>query len=284
MKWIAGIFAVLALVYFVLRGVGHLFMFPAGARKFGEVARQRGDVEVYHANGIRFVRKLAPTSPRGPLRVPKAIVFVFHGNAGTADDRLSFADKLCPLGCDVYLPEYPGYGGHFALLNERIIVDNMKKVLDRVLLHDGRTNVAIGAKVPIVFVGRSLGTAVATLVQAETGAADQLVLISPFTQTNDVAKNLVPQFLHSVVPYVVPTNFDAASAAQKVKCQVHVIAASHDVIVPHRISREQANMFSGLRNFTTIGRAGHNDMQNVDPQLFWRAVTAGVLGKASSNS
>ncbi|HSD21766.1 MAG TPA: hypothetical protein VLC54_17080, partial [Anaeromyxobacter sp.] len=45
-------------------------------------------------------------SPATPL----ARALIVHGNAGSALDRTYYVDALAPLGLDVALLEYPGYG------------------------------------------------------------------------------------------------------------------------------------------------------------------------------
>ena len=40
----------------------------------------------------------------------KGTIIVFHGNAGTAADRIYYVNVLQPLGYRIILAEYPGYG------------------------------------------------------------------------------------------------------------------------------------------------------------------------------
>src|SRR5687768_4828010 len=43
---------------------------------------------------------------QGPAR---GWLLVYHGNAGGADERVSYAAQLAPVGLNVILAEYPGY-------------------------------------------------------------------------------------------------------------------------------------------------------------------------------
>jgi pimeloyl-ACP methyl ester carboxylesterase len=281
---VLAVLAVLACVYGVLHFVARVVMFPAGTRTFGDVARRRSDVHVVREDGMRYIEKWAGIeSEPGTWRavLPSAIVIMLHGNAGTADDRMAYVDRLWPRGCMVVLPEYPGYGGEFAVLGQNVIVDNMVRIVEHVHMKHGWA--WKGVRVPVVLVGRSLGSAVATLVAARCPKiVTKLVLVSPFPDMLSVAKKLVPAFARPFVRHFLPAEFDAAAAAARVYCPVDVIAASHDKLIPLRVSEEHARNFPDLRDFTVIHNTGHNDMDRVDGDTYWGAVERGVLGDAEN--
>jgi len=63
-------------------------------------------------------RGFVSTAPAGNS---KGTIVVFHGNAGTAADRVFYVDALAPLGYRVILAEYPGYGGRKGKPKEAVL-------------------------------------------------------------------------------------------------------------------------------------------------------------------
>jgi pimeloyl-ACP methyl ester carboxylesterase len=57
----------------------------------------------------------------------KGTIVIFHGNAGTAADRIYYVNTLTHLGYRVILAEYPGYGGRKGELVEEPFVATRKK-------------------------------------------------------------------------------------------------------------------------------------------------------------
>ena len=59
----------------------------------------------------------------------KGTIIIFHGNAGTAADRVYYVKALTHLGYRVILAEYPGYGGRKGELGEGPFVHDAKETL-----------------------------------------------------------------------------------------------------------------------------------------------------------
>src|SRR3990172_10402307 len=82
----------------------------------------------------------------------KGTIIIFHGNAGTAADRVYYVKALTHLGYRVILAEYPGYGGRKGELGEGPFV------------HDAKETLRIASEkygAPIFLLGESLGCGVA---------------------------------------------------------------------------------------------------------------------------
>jgi pimeloyl-ACP methyl ester carboxylesterase len=252
--------AALLLLWFILRVIAQLFLFPAGPHKFGRIAELHPHCTIVRRRGLRYVicRQLHEI---------KRIVVYFHGNAGTVDDRLDFglelANKAKPKTM-VVMPEYPGYGGEVRLIDQETVVENACRVLEDVAA------TASNSKVPVIVVGRSLGSAVATAVAARCPSyVDRLLLISPFPSVTEVAQNLVPGVPQTLLELVLPARFDVEKHARAVSCPVDAIAAEDDHIVPIRLSERQFQNFPNRQHFTTIqSPAGHNNMQFIEPKRF----------------
>ncbi len=110
-------------------------------------------VEIASNNALRL---------RHLWRAPEdgAIVVYFHGNAGTAGDRVEKLRPLAAAGHGLLLVEYRGYGG------------NPGQPTETGLVEDGRAAVAWAraqakeAKRPLILFGESLGTGLAVRLAA----------------------------------------------------------------------------------------------------------------------
>ena len=116
-----------------------------------------------------------------------------HGNAGNVGDRVLHAALLSKAGFDVLLFDYRGYGrstepergGHLS----------------------GRPRGPKGApeKAPVIYLGESLGGAVALALARELPPAG-LVLQSTFTSVRDMARGHYPFIPAGLVPDAYPTS------------------------------------------------------------------------------
>ena len=111
----------------------------------------------------------------------KGTIVVFHGNGGTAADRVFYVTSLGSLGYRVILAEYPRYGGRKGELGERSFVS------------DGNETVRLAFEKfggPLFLLGESLGCGVAAAVAKETSVKiDGIVLITPWDTLESVARS-----------------------------------------------------------------------------------------------
>lgn len=139
---------------------------------------------------------LAPWTGRGGellgwrLHTPGARgrLVVFHGNAGSALDRVYVAAALASaapaLPLDVYLAEYPGYGPRPGTPSEAAI---LAAAAEAVAAARGE------GTGPLFLLGESLGSAVAALAAAAAPASvDGLALVTPLASVAAVARRHYP--------------------------------------------------------------------------------------------
>ena len=173
---------------------------------------------------------------------PVATVVVFNGNAGDRADRLPLARRLAEAGMDVVLFDYRGYGDtdgspdQEGLLADAVAASRLASGL---------------ANRPLVYLGESLGAAVATGVSSML-PPDGLVLRSPFISIVDEAR------LHygPVPAWLVRDRWPVRDWAAEVAVPSAVVIGSRDEIVPPDHSRKVARVL-GARIFEV--EAGHND-------------------------
>ncbi len=128
---------------------------------------------------------------RAPLGgAPRARLLVLHGNAGSALDRLNYAAALAPLGVEVFLLEYPGYGARPGAPS--------LAALSEAAAGGARALAAMGPE-PLLVLGESLGSGVAgRAVALAPGAIRGLLLVTPYARLAEVARLHYP-FLPGLV-------------------------------------------------------------------------------------
>ena len=110
---------------------------------------------------------------------PRGRVLVLHGNAGSALDRIPYADALARLGVEVALVEYPGYGARAGAPTLASLTAAAVEAVDAA----GRESV------PVWLLGESLGSGVAARAAAERpDAVRGIVLVTPFAELAEVAR------------------------------------------------------------------------------------------------
>lgn len=119
----------------------------------------------------------------------KPAVVLYHGNAGSACDRSVYADIFTQAGYGYIIVEYTGFSNEEATPTHEAIKHNVQGVISY-LKENNISNISV--------VGESIGTGIASY-HTSLYAPDKLLLISPFTDLDDVAKN---RFL--VLSYEVP--------------------------------------------------------------------------------
>lgn len=157
MKFIIQIIGFIAAGYCFIGTALYLFQekmlfFPMGS--FDECPQMhRYDAKAVESSGLRYYIKAS--------KAADAVIIVFHGNAGSACDRIYFFDLLKGLNADIILFEYPGYGGDRIKPGEKIILKKAVELVELIKQNNGKTR-------PVYLLGESLGTGVATWVGAQT--------------------------------------------------------------------------------------------------------------------
>ena len=100
----------------------------------------------------------------------KGTIIVFHGNAGSAINRIYYLQALEKLGYRVILAEYPGYGARKGSPSETTMISNGVETLKQALKDFGD---------PVFLWGESLGSGVVGgIVQTRQIQVKGIVLIS----------------------------------------------------------------------------------------------------------
>jgi uncharacterized protein len=184
---------------------------------------------------------------RPSLSASSPLVVLLPGNGGSRAGRLGVGDALAAHDLAVLLVDYRGYGGNPGQPSERGLADDARSAARLA------AELAIGR--PIVYLGESLGAAVATGLATEIPPA-ALVLASPFTTLADVGRFHYPW----VLPMLMRDRFPSLHRFQSGALQgipILVVAGTADRVVPVAQSRAIAEA-AGAELYEVEG-ADHNE-------------------------
>jgi pimeloyl-ACP methyl ester carboxylesterase len=197
----------------------------------------------------------------GTAAIPKAkgTLIVFHGNAGTAADRIDYTDALGALGYRVILAEYPKYGRREGALGEKAFVA------------DAQATVRMAAETyggPLFLLGESLGCAVAAGVTRDKSLRiEGILLITPWDTLAAVSKSHFPWL---PVSLFLKDRYDNGENLRLFPGRIGIVAAERDTIVPSRHARALYQALPGSKKMWTITGADHNDWLDFINLSRWR--------------
>jgi len=178
-----------------------------------------------------------------------ATVIVFHGNAGTAADRVFYTKWLAVLGYRVILAEYPAYGGRKGGVGEMVFVNDATETVHLAFEKYGW---------PLYVLGESLGCGVAAAVAKDTKIKiDGIILITPWDTLASVAQSKFP-FLP--VKLFLRDKYDNVENLRSFKKGIAVVGAERDEIIPvEHAHRLYLALPSEAKKIWIMKDAGHND-------------------------
>jgi fermentation-respiration switch protein FrsA (DUF1100 family) len=175
------------------------------------------------------------------------VAILYHGNAGSACDRAFFADLFTQAGYGYVIVEYEGYSNDGKTPSHDGVKRDVKNVIDFILERH---------LVPTV-VGVSIGTGAASH-HASLLAPEKLVLISPFTDLDDVARS---RFWFYPTWWMVDNAFDNVTALAAYQNPLLIIHGDSDTIIPYKFGQQlYERVLTTQKSLVTIEGAGHNNL------------------------
>ena len=214
--------------------------------------------EVYFTadDGVRLHGWHLPAQqvPAGPGKSPSAIPLTllwFHGNGGNLGHRvddLAFLNRR--LGVNILIFDYRGYGKSQGRPAEAGLYRDA-----RAALHYLSTRPDVDPA-GIVYLGRSLGTAVAVELASNYRRPAGVILVSPLTSLGDMAR-----FAHPVLPlhWLAGNRFNTLSRVGLLDAPLLVIHSRADETVPYEQGRRIFEAAKPPKQFLELPAAGHND-------------------------
>jgi pimeloyl-ACP methyl ester carboxylesterase len=223
------------------------------------------------SSGSHFGLELWPTQDvnyrclikKIPLTDYKGTVIVFHGNAGSARDRLYYIEPLERLGYRVILAEYPGYGARPGRHGETsFTVDALETV----------KNVKQKYPEPLILWGESLGCGVVTgAVKRSKLSIDGVVLLTPWDSLPNLAQKLY-RFLP--VRLLIKDRYNNLGNLQAYQGPVAILMAEKDEIIPGSLTKNLFESLTGSKKMWVFPDAGHNSWPTDPDEPWWAEVMA----------
>jgi uncharacterized protein len=190
-------------------------------------------------------------------RDPRARVLVLHGNAGSALDRTYYVEALAPLGAEVTLLEYPGYGARPGSPTLEALTAATLDAVDALDREGG----------PVWLVGESLGSGVvARAARLRPGIVRGLLLVTPFAELSAVARHHYP-FLPAAF---LRDRFAPARDLARSHAPVFLLVAGRDEIVTAEQGRLLFDAIPGPKRLVEQPNATHNGLDLAPELPFWR--------------
>jgi len=193
----------------------------------------------------------------------RAFVVYFHGNGGNLSIWAAILSDLAVHGYDVLAVDYRGYG----LSSGRPTESGVYRDADAVLEHLPTAN---SGSLPVVYWGRSLGTAVAAYA-ASRQRPDGIILEAGFPDARAVVRTSpVLAFLSIFSTYRFPT----AERLAGVDTPALVLHGDADRVIPFALGRALYDRLTGDKTFVAIPGGDHNDAKPANERVYWGAVDA----------
>jgi len=198
----------------------------------------------------------------------KGTIIVFHGNAGSAINRIYYLQALEKLGYRVILAEYPGYGARKGSPSETTLISNGIETLKQAL-HD------FGG--PVFLWGESLGSGViGGIMQARPTQVKGLVLVTPFDSLANVAQHHYWFFL---AKWLIRDEFNNVKNLQNYPGSIAILLADEDEIIPNKCSLNLFDSLHSRKRLWIFKDAGHNSMPLMSELPWWKEVMQFVAGQ-----
>ncbi len=189
------------------------------------------------------------------------LLIYFHGNAGNIYERLPELIDLAKTGVNVLGVGYRGYGKSTGKPSEKGIYNDGLTALS---FAQDKLNISMNK---IFICGRSIGTAVAINTSRKKQVAG-VILITPLTSGRDVAG------VHGFGPLAIIAG-DALNNLRKcarIESPVLIIHGNKDEVIPWTMGEKVFAALRGSKKMVTIEGGQHNDLEFINPDLYWQTI------------
>lgn len=193
-------------------------------------------------------------------------VLIFHGNAGHALHREGLVrileDTAGGGDLEFVILEYPGYGSRGGEPSEKAFLEAARRGAGQIL--------AETAGRPLVLLGESLGTGVASLLAAELrGKIRGVILLTPFDSLVGVARHHYPWL---PVGLILRDRFESLRHLPAFAGPVVFVLAEDDEVVPAALGQKLALAFPGPKLEILVPGSDHNGVIGLLASAQWQEI------------
>ena len=225
----------------------HPYKYPDGEWNTKNTGLQVEDVWFHASDGVKLHGWYFPNPDA------KATLLFFHGNAGNLSHRLDNIRDLVPLGLNVFIFDYRGYGRSEGSPDETGIL------LDAQAAYDTLIQTRNATPDRLILFGRSLGGVFAAHTARHNKCAG-LILEATFTDAKDMANKMIP-FLP--IGFAIRSKLDAVNQVPHITVPKLFFHGTADEVIPYRLGRKLYDAAAQPKEFYDIDGAGHNDTTRV---------------------
>lgn len=199
-------------------------------------------------------------------------VLIFHGNAGHALHREGLVRILeeTPTGATLnyFILEYPGYGSRDGKPSETAFLQAARQAL---------ATIEETSSAPIVLLGESLGTGVASLLAGENPDEIQgVILLTPFDSLVGAARHHYPWL---PVTLIMRDRFDSLQNLPRFNGPVVFVVAEQDEVVPPELGKKLALAYPGPKLEILVPGSDHNGPIGLLRPEQWQSILAFAFGR-----
>jgi alpha-beta hydrolase superfamily lysophospholipase len=185
----------------------------------------------------------------------RGLVFYLHGNAGNLVSWTRNVAFYRQLGFDLFMLDYRGFGRSTGrIASEAQLHADVRAAWARVAP-------AYAGK-PVVILGRSLGSGLATRLAADVTPA-LLILVTPYTSVERLATEQFPLVPAALLKYPLRTD----QVIGEVKSPILIAHGDADELIPFDHARQLAAASSGRAVLLRVSGAHHDDIHQFPAYL-----------------
>lgn len=177
------------------------------------------------------------------------VVVYYHGNAGSTCDRSAFKSIFEQANTSLIFVEYAGYSNDNRNNPSRdLILQDVENIYSYVEEKNFQE---------VSVYGQSIGSGAASY-HAYLGNVDYLILVTPFSNLEDVIEYKYPIYPVSIL---FKENYNNGNWLKSYNNSLLIIHGSDDEVIPHKFSQELFEEVSTIdKNYILIENRGHNDI------------------------
>ncbi|MGH1404369.1 MAG: alpha/beta hydrolase [Alphaproteobacteria bacterium] len=182
----------------------------------------------------------------------RAVIVLYHGNAGNLEDRLFKAREFTREGYSVLLVEYRGYGGNPGQPDEAGLYMDGRAYLDFVQHDKGY------ALSDVIIYGESLGSGIATQMATEY-EAKALILEVPFDSLISMASQ---RYFFLPVRLLLKDRYMNIDKISHINMPLLILHGHKDEVIPFSLAKNLFDAAKTPKIFVDFPQGKHNDLYN----------------------